>query len=472
MKSITLKQLLSAIGGRGIGNDLDKIKSHSLSIDSRTVQPGEIFWAIQGDRYDGHRFIEEAIERGAVAVVANKNTNSKSSVPVIKVRETTEALKKFSAWYRRSVEPFVIGVTGSVGKTTTRELVSSVLSEQFETMQSPKNYNNHIGLPLSLLRIESHHDIAMLELGASHVGEIQELADIAAPQIGIVTKIGSAHLGSFGSQQNIVQSKGELVEALPKTGIAILNGDDLQTRSLAKRATCLTQFVGENDDNHVQATDVTVRWNHLQFKVEGFSYHLNVIGRHHLTAALCAIAVGREFGMAAETIQNGFDQFKAISGRCQLQQVGSWSVVNDTYNANPTSMQAACEIAKTWQGAGKRLMIVGDMLELGAESNRYHYELGNKIAQSNIDHLFVLGKQAKQVIAGARQSGFHSQSSTECSSMNAMLTQLDKTLQSNDLIIVKGSRGMKMERVIDWLHHQMNKTNQIINRTQNSARCR
>jgi len=456
MKPITCNQLLSAIGGRGNESDLNQIEFCSLSIDSRTVQPGGIFWAIQGDQFDGHRYITEAIERGAVAVVVNEGDTLDIPVPTVTVPDTTQALKDFSAWYRRSVEPFVIGITGSVGKTTTRELVSAVLCEQFETIQSPQNYNNHIGLPLSLLNIESHHDVAVLELGASHVGEIKELASIAAPQFGIVTKIGSAHIESFGRKQNIIQSKGELVEALPKTGVAILNGDDLHVRSLAKRATCATLFVGEGGNNTIQATDVDVQWDFLQFKVRGFQYHLNVVGRHHLTAALCAIAVGREFGMKAEAIQNGFDNFEAVSGRCQLQQVGSWSVINDTYNANPTSMQAACDIVKTWRGAGKRLMLVGDMLELGSESKQYHLELGHRIAQSNIDHLLALGDQAEQVIAGARQSGCDFQSLTKCSSMNTMLSHLEETLQPDDLIVVKGSRGMKMERVIDWLHHQIN----------------
>ncbi len=468
MNHITINQLLSATGGRGIGFDQNQIEFRSLSIDSRKVQPGELFWAIRGDRFNGHQFVEEAIQRGAVAVVVNENFKSHIKVPSIIVKETTQALKDFAQWYRSSFESFVIGVTGSVGKTTTRAMVAAVLSEQFETTQSPRNYNNQFGLPLSLLGIQSHHEIGVLEMGASHVGEIKELAKIASPQFGIVTKIGKAHLDSFGSQQNIVQSKGELVEALPPTGVAILNGDDLLVRSLSNRAKCSTLFVGEGANNDVQATNVDVQWNHLGFRVGHFRYHLNVVGRHHLTSALCAVAVGREMGMSAEAIQRGFNKFQPVAGRCQLQQIGDFEVVNDTYNANPTSMQAACEMMKTWQGTGKRILLVGDMLELGKETSNYHFELGKRIAKSNIDCLLAIGNQAEHVIKGAKQFGFDQSSLTNCSSMKMMLEELNNISEPDDLIVVKGSRGMRMERLVDWLQSQADsvtsKHNQYINR--------
>lgn len=473
MNHITINQLLSATGGRGVGFDQNQIEFSSLSIDSRKVQPGEIFWAIKGDMFDGHRFIGQAIQRGAAAVVVNEDfashiAVSSITVPLIIVKETIQALKDFAQWYRSSFDSFVIGITGSVGKTTTRAMVAAVLSEQFETTESPRNFNNQFGLPLSLLGIQSHHEIGVLEMGASHMGEIKELAEIASPQFGIVTKIGEAHLDSFGSQQNIVQAKGELVEALPPTGVAILNGDDLLVRSLANRAACSTLFVGEGDNNDLQATNIDVQWNHLGFQVGHFRYHLNVVGRHHLTSALCAVAVGREMGMSAESIQKGFNKFQSVTRRCQLQQIAGFEVVDDTYNANPTSMKAACEMIKTWQGAGKRIMLVGDMLELGQETSKYHFELGKRIAKSNVDCLFAIGNQAEHVISGAKQSGFDQSSFANCANIEMMLTKLSNISKPGDLIVVKGSRGMRMERVIDWLQSQTDSVasnnNQYINR--------
>jgi UDP-N-acetylmuramoyl-tripeptide--D-alanyl-D-alanine ligase len=363
-------------------------------------------------------------------------------------------LWRFARWYREQLDALVIGVTGSVGKTTTREMIHAALKGGFRGTQSPQNFNNHFGLPLSIFGIDGHDEFAVLEMGASHVGEIRNLAEIAVPEVGVVTAIGLAHVEGFGSEDNIVEAKGELLQALPSSGFAVLAGDDKRVRRIADRAACRVILVGEDRDNDLRATNVHSNRGQIVFHAGGMRYTVPAVGRHHLTSALCAVAIGREVGMTPSAIAEGLETFVAAPGRCQLEEIGPWTVVNDAYNANPSSMQAAFSLLREWRAGGKKIVVAGDMLELGDRTIQCHRELGKAAARLGIDHFLVHGRQAVHVVRGALDAGMESHRLAECESLESLLAVLECWLEPGDVVLVKGSRALRMERVVEWMRGQ------------------
>jgi len=453
MSPFTLHQLISAVRGQPIGAVNLDARVERIETDSRKIRRGDLFWALRGERFDGHAFLGEAASRGAVACVAQPEYLQGMTVPSIAVEDTLYALWDLAAWYRNLFEPMVIGVTGSVGKTTTRHLLHTVLSQQFPGVQNPANFNNHIGLPLSLLGLESRHEFAVLEMGASQRGEIRSLAALARPEVAVLTRIAPTHLDQFGSLETISETKGELLEAIPDTGFAVLNGDDHLIRHLASQASCRVILVGENPENDVIARYVTNDDGLIRFCVDRSEFALPAVGRHHLLAATIAVAVGREIDMSDEAIAAGLAAFEAVPGRCRLLAIGDWLVIDDTYNASPASMAAACETLADWKNARKRILVVGDMLSLGTETEAFHRQLGQRIGSTSIDNVLVIGSQAGQVGTSARQAGLDPGCLGVCPDFDTLTTLLDCWLEPGDIILVKGSRGMRMEQVIDILQH-------------------
>lgn len=458
MERVSLSDLESATGGSAIGFASNDVDFRGVGIDSRTLRTNDLFWAVRGESRDGHEFVADAILGGAAGVVAEPEKVANVIGPIVQVRDSLEALWNFAGWYRRQHDALLIGVTGSVGKTTTREMIHAALSAEHSGVRSPKNYNNHFGLPLSLLEIESNHEFAVLELGASHIGEIRDLASLACPEIGVVTAIGEAHVGEFGSLANIIQAKGELVESLPASGLAILAGDDLLVRQLADRAPCPVLFVGESEQNDIRACDVHAEHNTLSFGIDGCRYELAVTGRHHLTAALAAAAIGREIGMTDAKIAEGLRSYVPVAGRCRTIQHDEFTVIDDTYNANPRSMQAACHVLRDWKTGAKRMLIAGDMLELGDRSDALHRKLGQTAAACGIDRLLSFGNNTKQVVLGAMSGGMSAHNIAECHDLDSLLAVLDCWLETGDVVLVKGSRAMRMERVVEWLETRGNES--------------
>lgn len=466
MTNASLSSLTAATCGQLIGCHDANASIGRVVIDSRMARSGDLFWALRGEHHDGHEFLVEARHRGASAAIVRRDRLAQAQEawksgsgygpipPLIVVEDTLTALADFARWYRSQQEGLVVGVTGSFGKTTTREMIHAVLSAAHPGVRSLKNFNNHIGLPLSLLELDQSHEFAVLEMGASAVGEIAMLAEIAQPEVGVITGIGLAHVEGFGSPEQIVLGKGELLEALPATGFAILPGDDPVTRGMADRSSCPVLFVGESDGNHVQATNVRVANQRLTFEVDHVEYEVPVTGRHFLRAALTALAIAREIGLTSSEIASGFANFQSAPGRCQVHQIGSWTVIDDTYNANPASMRAACETLRDWQGANKRLLITGDMLELGSHTEQAHFGLGLAAAEAHVDGLLVFGEQSEHVIRGALDGGLRPSQLAQCDHFEILLTVLDCILEPRDVLLVKGSRGMRMERVVEWLREK------------------
>lgn len=457
MDQLSLKELAAAAGGR-----LEAANARAtctrISTDSREIQPGDIFWALRGERHDGHDFVRDAVERGAQLVVCRADRAAKIGAPKLIVEDTLAALGRVAHWYRLRQDALVIAVTGSVGKTTTKDLIHTALGRQFQGTCSPGNFNNAVGLPKSLLAVEKQHEYAVLELGASRLGEIRDLAALAAPEIGAITAIGKAHLASFGSLDAIVRAKGELLEALPSGGFAILPGDDPLIPPLAARASCRVLLVGELPHNDVRAEGVVSTGRELTFSVQGDRFVIPFLGRHLLTNALIAVAIAREVGASRETIAAGLRDFVPAKGRCRWQACGTWTVIDDTYNANPTSVAAACRYLMAVPGLprSRRYLVLGDMLELGAFAAAEHVAAGRFAAELRIDGVLALGDFAADVARGADQGGLRFGRIVAARDLDVLLTILDCWLEPGDIVLVKGSRGMQMERVVEWLNRAAN----------------
>ncbi|HET6325827.1 MAG TPA: UDP-N-acetylmuramoyl-tripeptide--D-alanyl-D-alanine ligase [Planctomycetaceae bacterium] len=460
MERVTLDELQNATGGRAIARDPAAIAFNRVTTDSRTASRGDLFWALQGPSHDGHDFIQDAIGRGAVACVVQENKLAQDDtgagpIPTLVVPDVLKGLQDFARSYRQRMDALVIGITGTVGKTTTRELVHSVLSSTFEGCRSRKNFNNHIGLPLSVLDIERRHEFAVLELAASHRGEIRELTAIARPEVGLLTSVGVAHLDGFGSIETITATKAELLESLPASGFAVINGDDSRCRAAAARARCRVITVGEAENNNLRATSIEVDRHAVRFNVEGLTYGIPAIGSHHVFAGLFAIAVAREVGIKHQDIAEGLARFVPAPGRCQVRQHRPWTVIDDTYNANPSSTEAACRLLSQWDCDGHRTLVLADMLELGAESAAWHVSIGQSAARLGIDRLIAFGQFGADCLAGARGEGMHSEQLALCDSVDVVGATLDCWLEPGDVVLVKGSRSMQMERVVEQLISHM-----------------
>ena len=472
MDTVTLDQVMAATGGQLQGflrtsafNEHARINPRDISInqistDSRTIEAGQLFWAISGEHHDGHNYVLNAQQRGAITSVVNRASANDSLGPRIEVNDTLTALGEFARWYRDQLDALVIGVTGSFGKTTTRSMIHATLSASFRGSQSPGNFNNHIGVPLSLLQVSSIDDFAVLELGASAIGEIRQLSRIASPEIAVITGIGPAHLDGFGSEHNIVLAKGELLEAIPETGFAVLAGDDPRIAEMAERCRCRVITVGERAHNHLVATNITNTPTGLDFECEGHSYHVNAFGQHFVTSALITVAIAQEIGMSVADIDRGLRTFQPVSGRCDIRATSQWTVIDDTYNANPSSMLAACNMLGRWQSG--TVFISGDMLELGPSAIEFHRRHGASIARTGIRRLIAFGRYADVVANGALAAGMSPHDIAECVDFDVLTTILDCWLQPGSVLMVKGSRGMRMERVVDWLVQQSQFTEQSV----------
>lgn len=454
MESVSIEQLIASTRGNPLRITDAEGTFTEVSTDSRTVVRGGVFWALCGENQDGHDFIAEAEARGAACCVVNRGQPITSSGPVVEVEHTLQALADFAGWYRLQRDALVVGVTGSVGKTTTREMIYSTLNMGYDGIRSEKNFNNEIGLPLTLLQIARDHEFAVLELGARRIGDIRKLVEIAQPEIGVITAIAPCHLETFGSMAGILQGKGELFEALPKSGFAVLAGDDEVTRTLAKRAACRVILVGQGSHNQIRATNVEMGINRLKFKVGGTTYEVPVTGRHYLVSALAAIAVGREIGLENEAIVRGLKSFTPVDSRCEVEQLGNWTLINDTYNSSPASMQAACQLLADWQGGKRRVLVTGDMLELGSEADSYHRHVGTYAAQAKLDGVISFGPHAEQIAAGAVDAGFSRHGIASCSDLETVFAVLDCWLDPETTVLIKGSRGMHMERVVEWMRQK------------------
>ncbi len=450
MERVSLDDLAAATGGI-LSEGAQRLRLFDgVSIDSRRIMPGHVFWAIRGPRFDGHDFVEEAFGRGAIAAVVEKPL-SKAAGPTVSVENCVEALGRFATWYRSLLDAFVIGVTGSVGKTTTRELVFAALGGQPVAVHSQRNYNNLLGVPLTLLDGSRRHRFAVVEMGADRVGDIAALCRIARPEIGIITWLGVAHVETFGSEEAIVQAKGELVESLPPSGLALLPGDQTKARTLAVNSRANVAFIGTGGDNtcHVRASGFTP--GKLAFTVDEVPFEVKANGRHFATPAGMAVVVARRLGRTDAQISEGLKTFEPIAGRCRIAITSPWTVIDDTYNANPDSMRAAIDTLAEWPTKGRRVLVCGDMYGLGGGTANAHIELGRTAALRGIDLIVAIGNHARHVADGVRREGVDARRAAVFSDRQAAAVWLTSSLREGDVVWVKASRPLRLEMLIDEL---------------------
>jgi UDP-N-acetylmuramoyl-tripeptide--D-alanyl-D-alanine ligase len=419
--------------------------------DSRRVQAETVFWGLVGNRFDGSCFAEDALVRGAAGVVvAGRDVEPWAGRWTLKVDDGLAALWKLAAWKRRRFAGRVVAVTGSVGKTTARQMIDTVLHSKFSGIASQQNYNNHIGLPLSLLRLEAEHEYAALELGASAPGEIAKLAELCRPEIGVITRIGEAHLGGFGSQEALAEAKSELLAALPADGVAVLNGDDPWLCKVAQKTSARVIWIGRTRNCQLAAVDIHFRDGRLQFRVDAQRYVVPVWGRHHLTAALSAIAVGLEFGMQPSEIAAALGSFDPPAMRCEVTDAAGTKLIDDSYNASPSAMRAALELLREVDAPGERVVVCGDMKELGPTSDQWHRRLGEEVVtRCGADRLIAYGDHAEDVVSAARSAGMQSARATACRAMDEVISLSQYAARPGVAMLVKGSRATGMDRVAD-----------------------
>jgi UDP-N-acetylmuramoyl-tripeptide--D-alanyl-D-alanine ligase len=441
------------------------------AIDSRQVIPGSMFVAIPGERADGHEFLTEAFKRGASFALIQKDVDaafrtldlrvglSAGSIPelasplCLRVENTLSALQQIARFWRRKLDLRVIGITGSVGKSTTKELVAEVLSQRYRTLKSPGNMNNEIGLPLSILRLSTGYQRAVLEMGFYVPGEIAFLCDIAQPQVGVVTNIGTVHAERAGSQEAIALGKSELVQALPEDGVAILNFDDPWVRKMEEKTRAQVFFYGLSSEADLWADNVEgqglegIRFR-LHYQRETLYVHVPLIGRHSVHTALRAAAVGLVEGLTWQEIFDGLNQ-----GHTQLRLVVVRSrtgalILDDTYNASPESMLAALNLLDELDG--HKIAVLGDMLELGQYERQGHEMVGLRAAQV-ADALLTLGGRAHMIAEAARRSGMRKSSVLEFETLDQIVEWLNQNLTKNDSVLIKGSHGLHMDRIVNAL---------------------
>lgn len=436
-----------------------------VSTDSRTVQAGNVFVALRGERLDGHCFVPGAIQRGATGVVVSDTTcfdettlNENGAGPaVICVADTEKALQDLALAHRQRFQGSVVAVTGSNGKTTVKEMTASVLRTWFSTHKASGNLNNHIGVPLAVLGLDVLKRAMVLELGMNHLGEIRRLCEITQPDVGVITNIGLAHLGCLGSVEAIQQAKGELTASLDASGVAIVNADDPRALALGRQSAGRLITFGQTQHADVRGwvqENLGLAGTRCCVVLGGVTHDLtlHVPGTHQMMNALAAAAVGRAFELPAERIVWGLQHYRGVHGRLAMRrgQADVW-LIDDTYNANPQSMQVALDFLAGVPGTGRHIAVLGDMLELGESSPTFHQEVGSLVSQTNVHTLIALGPAAKHIARGAHQAGMEHDRIHHTTSRQEVLSLLSELMQPHDVVLFKGSRGMAMEHLVEAL---------------------
>lgn len=459
----TTADIIKTTGGELISGDLGHT-FRSIGIDSRTICAGELFVAIKGDVHDGHNFIEHVIAKGVAGlVVGNHKKNElpyrawqKKGIVGMAVKDTTRALGDLAAFHRDRTGVSVVAITGSNGKTTTREMTAAVVSRCFNTISSSKNFNNEIGVPLTLFELNTTHQWAVVELGMNAPGEIDRLAEICSPDIGVITNIGPVHLEGVGSIEGVMHAKGELISRIKPDGIAILNADDLRVRNLVPKTGMDVLFFGKSQLARIRAEHVKKSASGTTFTLvmsgEKINIDLKIPGVFMVSNALAAAAVGYQLGISAENIKTGLESFQPVRGRMTILETRRGiHIIDDTYNANPVSMEAALETLKESRKDGRSVFVVGDMLELGNQAESMHHRIGTVAAGSGITRLYATGDFADTVAAGARSENM-AVKDIFTGTKKEILEDLACWLKPGDWVLIKGSRGMRMEEIVEGLN--------------------
>jgi UDP-N-acetylmuramoyl-tripeptide--D-alanyl-D-alanine ligase len=455
MNNIKVSDILKATEGKLIQGNSEFLVN-GISTDTRTIKRGEIFFALKGENYDGHKFVEQAIHNGAAGAVISSGKKAAYSLhngfkkcALLEVADTLSALGDLAKFYRNSLPTGFIAVTGSNGKTTTKDMVYHVLGNFKSVSMSRKSFNNFIGVPLTIFETETTHDFCIVEMGTNAPGEIKRLSEIIFPDFTILTNISHAHLEGLGSIEGVASAKSEFIENMAEDGTLITNADDDWCSRIANRFNGKVISFGFNQSADIKASNVKRNDSGFIFTVnDSFTVNLPVLGKHNIYNALAVIAMCNAVGVGIEVICDKFIGFKLPPMRMEKQIFGDIVVINDGYNSNPSSMSSALDEFSQLMTSGRKVLICGDMLELGNYAERLHKEIGAKVASANIDILWTVGTFSRFVAEEAIANGMQKENILSCETSEEMCSFVASQLRKDDTVLIKGSRRMKLECVL------------------------
>ncbi|MBE6824588.1 MAG: UDP-N-acetylmuramoyl-tripeptide--D-alanyl-D-alanine ligase [Ruminococcaceae bacterium] len=445
MKPITLKEIAKSCGGKLHGDE--NVLVTSIVTDSRQVQGDTLFAAIKGERVDGHKFIAQCIESGAVCALCEDEPEIDCNY--IQVDSTLVALKKIAEYYRSLFSIPFIGITGSVGKTSTKEMISSVLSQKFCVHKTQGNFNNELGVPLTIFKLEREHEIAVIEMGISDFTEMTRLSKIVRPDISVITNIGCCHLENLIDRDGVLKAKTEMLEFLSSNGKMFFCGDDDKLYSVKEHNGIKTIFYGFSDHNEYKAeiinTDLQKGINcKLYLKNGVVEATVPSVESHMVANALCAAAIGEHLGMTLDEIKCGIESYKTVGSRSNIIRKEALTIIDDCYNANPTSVRASIDTLSKF--LNRKVAIIGDMKELGTNECALHFETGEYIAQKGIDTVVAVGELSKHLFDGAKEKGYYFETVDEC------IEKIYDIIKSGDTVLVKASHSMHFDKIVDALN--------------------
>ncbi|WML58072.1 UDP-N-acetylmuramoyl-tripeptide--D-alanyl-D-alanine ligase [Neobacillus sp. PS2-9] len=452
----TLKQISEMVSARNDSSAFSDVVINGVTIDSRKIGAGNLFVPFKGERVDGHKYVVESIEKGAAAALWQKDVpNPPENLPILIVDDCLTAFQELARNYRKQLPVKVVGITGSNGKTTTKDMTTSLLSTQYKVQKTEGNYNNHIGLPLTVLGLHEDTEVAVLEMGMSGRGEIEFLTKLACPDAVVITNIGESHLLDLGSREGIAEAKLEILQGLQDGGLAVLHGDEplLMERIKQYKGNVQVKTFGRNETNDLYPTEITqmAQGNCFKMNASTESFELPVLGTHNILNALAAMHIAHYFSIPYEKMKAGLSGIKLTNMRMELVEgKRGEKIINDAYNASPTSMMAAIELVSNLQGYDRKILVLGDMLELGPQEEQYHLQIGEGLDAEKTDILFTFGPLGEHIAKGAKkilgeQRVFAFRDKAE------LIEKLKRHVNEQTLILVKASRGMKMEEIVTAL---------------------
>ena len=455
MKQFYIKDLAKIINATAASDIPSDSSFSSVSTDSRTTKKGDCFFAIKGPNFDGHDYVLQAFQNSASCAVVSKDTNTKNTLIV---KDTIKALGRFAAHYRKTQNFKVLAITGSVGKTTTRHIVHHVLSQKYKTAQSPKNFNNTIGMPLTLLNADPQHQIVVAELATNQPGEISYLSKIASPEIALVTSVQPAHLEGFTDLNAIANEKISIADGLTTNGTLIINADCKILLDTAKQKNLNFITFGKSDRCDIQAKNISCQPSQSSFTIDSAQINLPLPGPGNVENALAAWALCKQLNIKIEDFASALNSLPTLNMRTQIIKLGKITVINDCYNANPASMKNALKILANLKTKNQRLVFIcGDMAELGKNSEQLHQQLGSDIADAKIDALITVGELAKITQQSAKINAQHKLNTKSFDDTISACNNLHKFVKDYDIVLVKASRTMKLENAVEKLKELFDK---------------
>lgn len=453
MEFLSVEEVVKAICGQTTAVDKTAKTIKGVSTDSRNIKPGDLFFALKGEHFDGHQFVTQAMATGAIgAVVSNeiKVNLEHKDFSTIRVEDTTTALGDLAKYYRQKLDTRIIGITGSNGKTTTKEMTYHLLSRFGPVVKSQKSFNNFIGVPVTIFEIERRHQYGVLEMGTNAPGEIRRLSEIGVPDVAVIVNIAKTHLEGLGSIEGVARAKGEILENLRKGGVFVYNFDNPWCAKVASGFRGKAVGFGFDPHAHIKCTDVKKKDKGYVLVINGYlEIYIPILGYHNINNCLASFAICHALGHDISNLKNAFASFKLPPMRMEQQRIGSITIINDAYNANPESVRAALQYLAEIDTMGRKVFICGDMLELGNESFQLHREIGEMVARLDIDLLWTVGKQASEIAKEAKLSGMSEECIANFDNAADISVSEVNNLRENDLVLIKGSRGMRMEDIVE-----------------------